>query len=138
MKRFINILDGVMIGVEIVVVFGLVAMSIGAVWELLRQLYEIAQNGMGLTHSDYLLLIGTVLEVFIIVELFRIAVAYMKHQNVIPTVLEAALVAVARKFVVFESADNYLEYALGLSALLLAVAVGWYLLEKSDVCRLQE
>ena len=138
MKRFINILDGVMIGVEIVVVFGLVAMSIGAVWELLRQLYEIAQNGMGLTHSDYLLLIGTVLEVFIIVELFRIAVAYMRHQNVIPTVLEAALVAVARKFVVFESADNYLEYALGLSALLLAVAVGWYLLEKSYVCRLHE
>ena len=36
--------------------------------------------------------------------------------------------AVARKFVVFEGGDDYLSNALGLSALLLAVAVSWWLL----------
>ncbi len=61
-----------------------------------------------LTTVQFNKLIGLVLEVFILVELFRIAVAYMKHENVIPTVLEAALVAVARKFVVFEGADELL------------------------------
>ena len=76
------------------------------------------------------------LQVFILVELFRIAIAYMKHENVIPTVLEAALVAVARKFVVFEGTSG-LEYvlaAVGLSALLLAVAISWWLLTKSRAC----
>ena len=62
-------------------------------------------------------IIGMILEIFILVELFRIAVAYMRHIRVVPTVLEAALVAVARKFVVFEGGNNYLSNALGLSAL---------------------
>jgi uncharacterized membrane protein (DUF373 family) len=138
LKRFLDVLDRIVVAVEILVSVGLVAMAIGAIWELGVEIVNAGGNGMALTQSDFNNLIGTVLEVFIIVELFRIADAYMRHRNVIPTVLEAALVAVARKFVVFEGATNYLQYAIGLAVLLLAVAVSWYLLEKSDVCQLDD
>lgn len=136
MKRFQEILEYAIIGVEMLVAIGLVVMAVGVMLELARELLHIAITGMALPRADFNRVIGIVLEVFIIVELFRIAVAYMRHQNVIPTVLEAALVAVARKFVVFEGADNYLQHAVGMGALLLAVAVAWYLLQKSDACRL--
>ena len=62
----------------------------------------------------------------------------MSHENVIPTVLEAALVAVARKFVVFEPTGNYLQASIGLAALLLAVALSWWMLAKSNACELVE
>ena len=133
-----DVLDRLVTAVEVLVSVGLVAMAVGGIWELGLEIVRAGGNGMALASSDFNNLIGTVLEVFIIVELFRIADAYMRHRNVIPTVLEAALVAVARKFVVFEGAANYLQYAAGLAVLLLAVAVSWYLLEKSDVCRLQQ
>ena len=136
MKRFQEILEYAIIGVEMLVAIGLVVMAVGVMLELARELSHIAVTGMALPRADFNRVIGVVLEVFIIVELFRIAVAYMRHQNVIPTVLEAALVAVARKFVVFEGAENYLQHAAGMGALLLAVAVSWYLLQKSDACRL--
>jgi uncharacterized membrane protein (DUF373 family) len=80
---------------------------------------------------EFNLIIGTILEIFILIELFRIAVAYMRRKHVVPVVLEAALVAVARKFVVFEGGNEYLAKALGLSALLLAVAISWWMLAHS-------
>ena len=138
LKRLLEILDYGVVAIEVLVAVGLVIMAVGAVYELGIQLFDMLANGVALPAAMFNRLIGSVLEVFIIVELFRIAVAYTKHQNVIPTVLEAALVAVARKFVVFEGAPNYLNYALGLAALLVAVAVSWYLLERSDVCTLNE
>ncbi len=138
MKRLMQVLDQVVIAVEVLVAIGLVLMAIGAVWELALQLVDVITAGVALPPKTFNRIIGIVLEVFIIIELFRIAVAYMKHQNVVPTVLEAALVAVARKFVVFEGATNYMQYAIGLAVLLLAVAAGWFLLERSHACELNE
>ena len=106
MKRFQALLDYAVLAIEVLVSLALVLMALGAVWELVIELVRAGQNGMSLTQADFNLLIGTVLQIFIIVELFRIADAYMHHRNVIPTVLEAALVAVARKFVVFEGTDE--------------------------------
>lgn len=138
MKRLLQILDYAILAVEVAVAIGLVVMAVGAVIELVLQLYHMAIGGIALQPEEFNLIIGTVLEVFIVVELFRIAVAYMRHQNVIPTVLEAALVAVARKFVVFEGSDDYLQYAVGLASLIVAVAVSWFLLERSNACELHQ
>lgn len=138
MKRLLQLLDQVMVVIEVLVAVGLVLMALGATYELGLQLFHAASNGIALPREAFNTIIGTVLEVFIIFELFRIAVAYTRHQNVLPTVLEAALVAVARKFVVFEGSDQYLQYALGLAALLLAVAVSWFLLDRSGACELHE
>ena len=131
-------MDWAVTAVEIVVSVALVIMALGAAWELALEIFQATKSGWALTTSEFNALIGTVLEVFIVVELFRIADAYMRHRNVIPTVLEAALVAVARKFVVFEGTDQYLQHAIGLAVLILAVALSWFLLQRSGVCEMHD
>jgi len=137
MKRFLSGLNMAIVAIEVVVAVALVALAAGVMLTLSIEMFTMATSGTLVTSSSFNLIIGTVLEIFILVELFRIAIAYMKHENVIPTVLEAALVAVARKFVVFEGADDYLTTALGMSALLLAVAISWWMLSRSQACELQ-
>jgi uncharacterized membrane protein (DUF373 family) len=137
-KRMLEILGYAVQAVELLVAIALVLMAFGAVVQLFVELFHMTEGGIALPADEFTQLIGTVLEVFIIVELFRIAVAYMRHQNVIPTVLEAALVAIARQFVVFEGPTDYLQHAIGLALLLIAVAIGWFLLERSHACELHE
>jgi len=138
MKRYQDVLNMAIVGIEVVVAIALVALAAGALLALGVEMYHLATSGGILTSSQFNRIIGTILEIFILVELFRIAMAYMRHENVIPTVLEAALVAVARKFVVFEGSENYLQTALGMSALLLAVAISWWMLSRSQACELRE
>ncbi|MDP2300347.1 MAG: phosphate-starvation-inducible PsiE family protein, partial [Actinomycetota bacterium] len=57
-----------------------------------------------------------------------------QHKNVIGTVLEAGLVAVVRKLVIFESGEGMLEKAIALAILILAVGVTWYLLQRGNLC----
>jgi len=138
MDRFEKPLGYAILAIEFFVSAVLIVLSLAAAWTLVTDVYNLATSGFIMRTPEFNAIIGTVLEIFILVELFRIAMAYMQHRNVIPTVLEAALVAVARKFVVFEGATNYLQYALGLSALLLAVAVSWWLLDRANACELNE
>ncbi len=82
-------------------------------------------------HEGVFVLLNHVLVVFIVIELFKIAVAYMNHEAVIGTVLEAGLIAVVRQFVIFENGELSRAAALGLLAL--SVGIVWYLLYKSGV-----
>ncbi len=138
MEQFLKWLNRAIIGIEVLVALALVLLAVGALIALGMEMYEVAVSGMALTRTEFNSIIGTVLEIFILVELFRIAIAYMRHENVIPTVLEAALVAIARKFVVFEGKEDYLATAAGMSALLLAVAISWWMLARSNACELRE
>ena len=138
MKRYQDLLNMAIVGIEVVVAIALVALAAGALVSLGVEMYHLATSGGILTSGQFNKIIGTILEIFILVELFRIAMAYMRHENVIPTVLEAALVAVARKFVVYEGSANYLQTALGMSALLLAVAISWWALSRSQACDRRE
>ncbi len=138
MQRFLKALDYAVIGIEVLVSVALVALAGGILVSLGVEMFSTATSAASLGSSDFNRIVGLILEVFILVELFRIAIAYMKHENVIPTVLEAALVAVARKFVVFEGSSNYFMTALGMAALLVAVAISWWLLARSNACELHE
>jgi uncharacterized membrane protein (DUF373 family) len=95
--------------------------------------------GGGLT-LDTRVLIGVLdatLVIFVVIELYRIAVAYMRREEVLPTVMEAALVAVARKLVTFdthEDATTTLMKASALAILFLSVGGVWYLLRRAGVC----
>jgi uncharacterized membrane protein (DUF373 family) len=136
--RFLSALHWAVLAIEVLVAVALTALAAGALASLGVEMWMMAVSRVPLTHIEFTNVMASVLQVFILVELFRIAIAYMKHENVIPTVLEAALVAVARKFVVFESSGaDYLVTAIGLAALLLAVAISWWLLAKSNVCNLE-
>jgi uncharacterized membrane protein (DUF373 family) len=117
--------------IELVVAVILVLLTVLAVVALVFEVWGVITTTFALTPAQFTGVISLVLEVFILIELFRIALAYMAHRNVIPTVLEAALVAIARKFVVFEPGADFLAYATGHAVLLLAVAVSWWLLHRS-------
>lgn len=134
MGRLHKALDYAIEAIEWFVVVALVVLSLAAAWTLSLELLELTTHGFTLGTDRFIALINTVLEIFILVELFRIAMAYMSHENVIPTVLEAALVAVARKFVVFEGSNDYLAHAAGLGILILSVAVSWWLLSRARAC----
>lgn len=137
MNGFLKVMYAATLVIEVLVSLALVVLAAGVLVSLAVEIWTVGTAGVVLTGTQFNQLISLILEVFILIELFRIAVAYMKHENVIPTVLEAALVAVARKFVVFEGSENYLGYAVGMSALLLAVAVSWWLLARANACELE-
>jgi uncharacterized membrane protein (DUF373 family) len=138
MKQYLKLLNYAIVAIEVLVAIALVALALAALVTLGVEMSHLFADGGLVTSATYNRIIGTVLEIFILVELFRIAIAYMNHENVIPTVLEAALVAVARKFVVFEGSPDYLQTTLGMSALLLAVAASWWMLARSNACEMRE
>lgn len=85
---------------------------------------EIGSGRLGAIAATQVLL-DRILLIFVIVELFRIAVAYARHEAVLHTVFEAAIVAVARKFVLFDFKESALAGAAAYG-LLVAVAVAGY------------
>ena len=103
--------------------------ALGAVDVVIKMLEVTKADGF-MTPEGITRTIDTVLIVFIVIELIRIAIAYMQHKDVVGTVLEAGLVAVVRKLVIFEPTEQVLENAIALSILILAVGVTWYLLRK--------
>lgn len=108
--------------------------ALGAIGVILA-MWNLAAGGVTDTAARVTAALDATLMVFIIAELFRIALAYIRHESVIPTVLEAAFVAVARKLVILDShvpAQDLLMKAIAYAVLMLAVGVAWYLLGRTD------
>lgn len=118
--------------IEAIIALVLILLTVMAIGQVVVEVYHLAVNGFVLGHDKFSGIMASVLDVFILVELFAIALAYMQHKNIVPVVLEAALVAIARKMVIFSPKGNVFEYSLGLSALLLAVGLTWYFLSRAD------
>ncbi len=113
--------------------------ALGAIDLVVELLAAVGRQGY-LEPSSILRLLDSVLIVFVVVELFHIAVAYSERRNVIATVMEAGLVAVVRKLVIFETsvgAEYVLMKAIALAVLIVAIGVTWFLLRRSGVCELQ-
>lgn len=70
--------------------------------------------------------------IFITIELFRIAIAYMEKEGVLLIVIEAAFVAVSRKFVLYEYKLTGLNEAIALSILLIALAITYFALRYKE------
>ena len=130
-----KILDKIVYLIEFLVAGILVVLAAMSLYALCATVVGILGGGHLFERELFIKTVSIVLEVFILVELFRIALAYMHHKNVVSTVLEAALVAIARKFVMFEptSGQESLMIAVALALLLSTVAISWYLLVRSKV-----
>ena len=118
--------------IEWVVAATLVVLAALATWSILPDFLLI---GTPQGSSAYTAILDSTLLVFVIAELFKIALAYIRHEGVIPTVMEAALVAVARKVVVLDAhaaPSLFLMRAGALGLLLLALSVSWYLLSRAN------
>lgn len=135
MKLFsIDTINKIVVYIEGAVTGLLVVLAALGVVDIVIKMLEVTRADGFMTPDGITRTIDTVLVVFIVIELIRIALAYMQHKNVIGTVLEAGLVAVVRKLVIFESTDQMLEKALALAVLILAVGITWYLLRKGQLC----
>jgi len=76
--------------------------------------------------------IKAVLDVFIVIELFRITIAYVRHGDIVSTVLETALVVAAREVVVVEAGKDNPIAGAAVALTLIAIGVTWWLLRKAD------
>lgn len=125
--------------IEYAVAALLVAIAVLGAIDLVVEIIE-GVRGVGYLPPDRILrVLDSVLVVFVVVELFAIAVAYIERRNIIGTVMEAGLIAVVRKLVVFEPSGDpvYLLYkSIGLGVLILAIGGTWYVLRSSGVCEL--
>lgn len=128
------VLDRVVLSIEGVVTALLTLLAVLGVIDIIVKMLEVTRADGFMTPEGITRTIDTVLVVFVVIELIRIALAYMNHQDVVGTVLEAGLVAVVRKLVIFESGADMLPKALALSLLILAVGVTWFLLRKAGLC----
>lgn len=131
--KYMGLLNRVVLYIEGAVTVLLVILAALGVVDIVIKMVEVTRADGFMTPEGITRTIDTVLVVFIVIELIRIAVSYMQHKNVIGTVLEAGLVAVVRKLVIFESGEGMLEKAIALSVLILAVGVTWYLLQRGRV-----
>lgn len=121
---------------QAIAVLLVVIAALGAI-DLVVELYNAVSEKGYLTPDSILRVLDSVLVVFIVIELFSIALAYMERRNVIATVMEAGLVAVVRKLVIFETAGDaqyILMKAGALALLIVAVGFTWYLLRRSGIC----
>ena len=69
-----------------------------------------------------------VLAVFVLIELLATAVAYVRGRDILRQILEAALVAIARKLIGLDFSSGALEKSVALAILFLAVASSWWIL----------
>lgn len=121
---WIETVVAVVLAVVVVVAVALVAIA------TLKLVAEFpGTNGTGI-----LKVIKAVLDTFIVIELFRITIAYVRHREVIPTVLETALVVAAREIVVIEAGAEDPLAAAAVGGTLIAIGVTWALLRKSGAC----
>jgi uncharacterized membrane protein (DUF373 family) len=132
--KYIGLLNRTVVYIEGAVTVLLVILAGLGVVDVVLKMLEVTRADGFMTPEGITRTIDTVLVVFIVIELIRIAVSYMQHKNVIGTVLEAGLVAVVRKLVIFESSEGMLEKAIALGVLILAVGITWYLLRKGQLC----
>jgi uncharacterized membrane protein (DUF373 family) len=133
-ERADQVLQRAMTLIEWVVAATLIVLAVIASYGLVLEFQHLGGIGAEGIKVFTGILDGTLL-VFVIAELFKIALAYIRHEDVIPTVMEAALVAVARKVVVLdlhEAPDAVLMRAGSLGLLLLAIGVAWYLLSRAN------
>jgi uncharacterized membrane protein (DUF373 family) len=127
---YTRVLKIVVRGAEGVVTVLLVALLALAIVGLVVDVANAMIDHHILELATLIRLIDHVLVVFVFVELIAIAFAYLAGLGIVATVLEATLVAVARKIIAFEPGEHALERGLALALLMLAVSAGWFLLSR--------
>lgn len=123
----LGVLDWAVTVAEVLVAAGL---AFVAAWAVVELLIDLGGTLLGkappidFAHPS----LDKVMTFFIIVELFRIAVAYIKHDEVLHTVLEAGIVAVARKIVLYDFTAYGLPGAAAYAVMLAVLMAGYVFL----------
>ncbi len=93
----------------------------------------------GLAHPPFLgseqlgNLLDNVLAVFVLIELLVTAVAYVRGRAVLHSILEAGIVAIARKLITLDLSAAPLAKAGAVGILLISLALTWWVLARIEV-----
>lgn len=112
---------------EVAAAYILVGLFGIGVFDLLLNIVALVHTGDITRTSAIVGLIDNILLLFIVVEIYQTVVAYARERSVVRIVIVAAVIAVARKIIVFQPTDYGVRSALFVAAgyaLLLAVLVG--------------
>mgnify|MGYP000037576710 FL=1 len=106
----------------------LLALFLIGLFDLGLGLYELIVTGEYTDPVAVVSLIDTVLLLLIVLEVHRTLIAYAADDPVLPIVVSAAIIAVARQIISFRvdefgSTENVLPAALGLATLLLGLVI---------------
>jgi uncharacterized membrane protein (DUF373 family) len=119
--------------VEAFAAYVLVGLFAIGVFDLLLRIADLVRTGEITDPNAVVGLIDTVLLLFIIVEIYQTAVAYIRDESVVRVVIVAGLIAIARKIITFRpetaasSSDAFFEAA-ALTVLLGVLVVALYLI----------
>ena len=108
------------------------------VFDLFLSLFRLLAAGDFTDPNEVVGLLDSVLLLLIIVEVHRTLVAYAKGEPVLRIVVSASIIAVARRAISFRledyaSGQETLLAALSIAVLVLALALGYFLLDRVSV-----
>jgi uncharacterized membrane protein (DUF373 family) len=130
--------ESVMQWLELAAAYFLVVLFAIGVFDLALSLYELVASGDFTDPNAVIDLIDTVLVLLIIVEVYQTVVASSRNEPVVRIVINAALIAIARKVISFRPGEyesvEAAFVAAGSFALLLAVLVlAFFVLRRVDL-----
>lgn len=128
-ERFTGFIEDAVVVAEVIIAGIMVVLVFLGVGYLIMSVFNSMTAGFEFNHDALIKLLDVALIVFIIIELFRITLAYITGEHVMPTVIEAAFVAVGRKIVLFEYKVDGFYGAMALAALLAVVAIAHYVIQ---------
>jgi len=108
------------------------------VFDLFLSLYRLLVAGNFTDPNEVVDLLDSVLLLLIIVEVHRTLLAYAKGEPVLRIVVSAAIIAIARRAISFRLEDygsgaETLLAALSIAVLVLALVIGYFLLDRVSV-----
>ena len=131
-ERAAKFIEDVVVLSEIMIAVILAILVLLGVVYLFSSLWNALGEGVLINGKRLIELLDIALIVFISIELFRITLAYITGQHVLPTVVEAAFVAIGRKIVLYEYKVEGIYGALALAALLIGVTAAHFFTHKKE------
>lgn len=130
-SRLVDVSELVMEVLELLTGVVLVFMFVIGLYDLVVSIVEAIQSGAAFQVDTVVDFIDTVLLLLIIVEVFRTVVAFAREETVVRIIIDASLVAIARKIIGFRpdqygTTEELFVNAATIAVLLLSVIVAFY------------
>lgn len=121
---------------EVATAVVLVGLLLIGVFDLVVRIVESIISGEAAEIENVVAFIDTVLLLLIIAEVFRTVIAFAREQSVVRVIVDAALVAVARKIISFRpdtyaSSQEALVSAVVIAVLFLTVIIGFFVIRRT-------
>jgi uncharacterized membrane protein (DUF373 family) len=136
-SRFLRLFGVGLVGLEFAAAALLILLGVLAILGLLMEVPNFLRPPF-LGGEKLWRVLDKVLAVFILIELTATAVSYVRGHDVLHRILEASIVAVARKLILLDLSTTPLSKAGAVSLLLVAITIAWGILVRTDAMRSRE